>query len=305
VHSIFRFLVLLPFLTIAGGTCNPSIITFVPLHTYYIAASGCNDSNSGTSSGSPWCTPHHSVVCGDVIYAAPGSYSAKNLGLGEWGAVSSCPSTSGGIDGTGGIYAAQLICNGNVGTCSVTSSTQEAIRVDVSNWAVQGWQASTNTYIWGTCFWAIPTAAATIHDIYFVNDIANGCEASGFSVAPKAVGQSVDYFGVVGSIAYNTAKAGSKCYSGISVYEPYNSDTNAGTHIFIAGNISYDNKVPIGCGSGVNTDGNGIIFDDFGGTQRGQAAYTGQAVAEQNLTFGNSMSGIAIGGNSNPRLRTH
>jgi hypothetical protein len=75
---------------------------FVPLHKYYMAPSGCSDSNNGTSPATPWCTPNHNVVCGDVIIAAPGTYSSGQFG-GNWGSVSNCPSTTGGIDGAGGI----------------------------------------------------------------------------------------------------------------------------------------------------------------------------------------------------------
>jgi hypothetical protein len=28
--------------------------TFTPLHTYFMAATGCNDANAGTSAASPW-----------------------------------------------------------------------------------------------------------------------------------------------------------------------------------------------------------------------------------------------------------
>ena len=43
---------------------------FTALHTYYISSTG-NDGNNGTSAATAWATPNHSVVCGDVVIAAP------------------------------------------------------------------------------------------------------------------------------------------------------------------------------------------------------------------------------------------
>jgi len=48
---------------------------FTALHTYYISPTG-SDSNNGTSAATPWLTPNHSVVCGDVIIAAAAAWSA-------------------------------------------------------------------------------------------------------------------------------------------------------------------------------------------------------------------------------------
>ncbi len=131
--------------------------TFTPLHTYFMAASGCSDANAGTSAGSPWCTPNHPVVCGDVIVAAAGNYNGD---LGTWGTVSGCPSTTGGIDGTGGIYEAVLLCGGaGLGTsngcfidCAVAACNGQpgagpraGININGNNWAAEGFTITCNT----------------------------------------------------------------------------------------------------------------------------------------------------------------
>src|SRR5579863_5529388 len=56
--------------------------------TYHLApaSSGGSDSNSGTSTSSPWLTPNHNVNCGDTIVAQAGAYSP----FGSFGAVSGC-----------------------------------------------------------------------------------------------------------------------------------------------------------------------------------------------------------------------
>jgi hypothetical protein len=72
------------------------------------------------------------------------------------------------------------------------------------------------------------------------------------------------------------------------------SDTAAGTHIYIAGNFSYGNLDPKVCNGTSPTDGEGIIFDTFDGSQGGVPSYTAQAVAYNNITIGNGGTGIEV-----------
>lgn len=69
----------------AASSSNP---TFTALHTYFIAPAGStpapSDSNAGTLAA-PLETPHHNVVCGDVIVAEAGSYTSQFY-AGNWGA---------------------------------------------------------------------------------------------------------------------------------------------------------------------------------------------------------------------------
>ena len=50
-----------------------------------------------------------------------------------------------------------------------------------------------------------------------------------------------DYIAFVGNVAYNAAQGSGACYSGLNIYEPIASDTNTGTHMFVAGNFAYAN----------------------------------------------------------------
>ena len=94
-------------------------VAFTALHTYFMSPSG-SDSNNGLTAATAWATPNHAVNCGDVIIAAAGSYPD----LQSWGTVGNCPSTSGGIDGNGGVYFATLLCGGSyVGACDITTKT--------------------------------------------------------------------------------------------------------------------------------------------------------------------------------------
>jgi hypothetical protein len=56
-----------------------------------------------------------------------------------------CPSTSGGIDGTGGIWFAVLLCGGPaVGDCLMTETNvaggQTPFLINKNNWAIEGWK---------------------------------------------------------------------------------------------------------------------------------------------------------------------
>ena len=85
--------------------------TFVPLHLYFMSPTG-SDAANGLTPATAWATPNHPTVCGDVVLVSPGNYAT-----GQWGAnyqePTACPSTTGGIDGTGGIYFTTFLCAGS------------------------------------------------------------------------------------------------------------------------------------------------------------------------------------------------
>ena len=126
---------------------------FVPLHTYFVSPAG-DDARDGKTPATAWKTiGPHAVACGDVILAQPGTYTN---GFSYSGPVSGCRSTSGGIDGAGGIWVATLLCAGSsVGDCLVSSKTAGCARnapacglgninITTSNWAIEGFASTTN-----------------------------------------------------------------------------------------------------------------------------------------------------------------
>jgi hypothetical protein len=283
VHKRWRLLVfMIPlFCLLAPGLAHAS--------TYYLSPYG-SDSNSGLSTSATWLSPNHPLNCGDVVVAvASTSYSATNFYTGKWGTVS-CPA---------GNKVAWLKC-ATFDACKIYTSANEGMWVDKSYWGVQGWEVTTtasDTY--GTCFSAQPnySAPTEIHHIIFANDIANGCSQGGFtSINRGRVG--VDYLAVVGSIAYNASQGSATCTSGISIYEPVQSDSSSGTHIYVAGNFAYRNLEPSECAGRTPTDGEGITLDSFDGTQGGTSPYLAQAVVYNNITVGNGAKGININNNS-------
>jgi hypothetical protein len=176
--------------------------------------------------------------------------------------------------------------------------------VQASYWAVVGWEVTTpssNSDSNAACFETNPTSG-TIHDIYFIDDIANVCQGGGFST-----GTGVDYYAAIADIAYNAAQGSLYCYSGVSVYMPIQTDTLPGTHIYVAQIFSWDNLEPNICQGGNSTDGEGIIFDTFNGTQGSNPPYTQRAVIADSITVFNGAGGIEEGGsgNSNSHIYVH
>jgi hypothetical protein len=273
-----------------------SLFVFSTMHgwassTYYMSPTG-NDSHSGLSSSAAWRTPHHSLNCGDTIIAASGEYNNENLGRGDWGTVN-CPA---------GNNVAWLKC-ATFDTCKidVTAGNNQAIVIDESYWGVQGWEASSSSStLYGSCFTVSPSGSENVHHIIFANNIANGCATAGFSAAARSSTVSTDYVTFIGNIAYNAASTtvNSSCGSGFTIWEPVATDTNPGTHNFIAGNFSWNNFDGNPCAGNKPTDGEGYNFDTFDMSQSGGKPYTQQGVIENNIEFLNGGYGIEVENNA-------
>jgi hypothetical protein len=289
--------------TPSGGGSRP----FTALHVYYISPTG-NDRHAGTSPSAPWATPSHALHCGDVIIAEAGNYGGWQSG--QWGTVSNCPSTSGGIDGTGGIHFAVILCAGpNLGACNLNGGGAEAIRIDKSNWAVEGFNGTQNTNANAGCFDAENDTAEQKYAA-FINDIASTCDLDGFGASggggPPG-SSSFDYLAAVGVVAFNAATSlqGSLCGSGISMI-PGNADAGTGTHIFIDGYFGAYNTNSSGasqCTASGNpsfphSDGEGIIFDSYGAGYT-SSGFTGQVVLENAVIWRSGNACVEVFPNGN------
>jgi hypothetical protein len=239
--------------------------------TYYLAtaAGGGSDSNNGTSAGTPWLSPNHAVNCGDVIMAAASTaYSATNFANGKWGTVT-C---------SAGNNVAWLICATFDG-CKVSfSGSSNGILISASYWGIQGWESDGSSPT-GTAFGTVGA-----HHVIFANNIGNGGGSGCIDTGGAGVS---DYFVIIGNICYNSTTSNAACYSGIDVFGPNPFDSVSGTHIYIAGNFSWDNVNPTPCGGVTATDGEGILFDFMN-----ENAYSSQVVADNNIVFLNGGRGI-------------
>jgi parallel beta-helix repeat protein len=127
------------------------------------------------------------------------------------------------------------------------------------------------------------------HHIKIVNCKVHDCGGGGIQVSGG------DYITIEDNIVYNNAWYSVYANSGISIYQPHNSDGVTGYKIVIQRNKSYGNdskvKWQVGC---KYSDGNGIIIDD---TRNGQntssyGVYLGKILVANNITFNNGGSGI-------------
>jgi hypothetical protein len=278
-------------------------VPFTALSTYYISPTG-NDQSAGTSRKTAWATPHHNVNCGDVILVEPGNYILGKyitaFGANNWGTVANCPSGSGGIDGTGGIYFAIVLCAGpHLGACTVSGApsinnptvNNEAFRVDQSNWAVEGFVSTQSPSASTGCMTATSESNTVIAFIAFVNNIVSTCGVDGFGTYGWTARGGVDQSAVVGAIAYNASPSrGGNCGSGVSMIPTSGTTPTSGAHIFVAGEFGYKN-IADPHGSGCHTDGEGLVFDSWGCPTTG---YHYQGVAEQNVWWQNGSAGFEV-----------
>jgi hypothetical protein len=203
-----------------------------------------SDSNNGLSKSTPWASPNHALNCGDVIIAAPSfNYSAA---MGSWGAISNCPSTTGGLAGGpgGGVDMAVLLCGGtDLGTngCGFTCNSTIcnvglATSLSSNNWAMEGWTISgggmARVFEVGGCEPTVTNHIAFINDIAF--DALQGFTSNGCS------GGGGDYIAYVGVIAQNAA-SDPICLGAVDFVDSGVSDNNPGTHFISDGNFSFAN----------------------------------------------------------------
>jgi hypothetical protein len=261
-------------------------VPFVALHTYYMSPTG-SDSNNGLTAATAWATPNHSVMCGDVIIAAAGAYSPSNLNVTI--NPSTCPSTSGGIDGIGGVYFATILCARSF-ACTINGSTlpsgSSAIEINqTNNWAAEGWITTTSGGNAG-CYSSNAGGGSTAyHHIAFVNDICSNA-GLGFYTGGYGTG-GTDYFAVVGNVAYDANQRSDYPSAAIVDVGPKNSDTTAGTHVYFAGNFMINSSVP--STSTAYSDLEGMMFDTWNVN-----GYVGAGVAKNNITYNSSNEGMNI-----------
>lgn len=254
------------------------------------AAGGGSDANNGTTSGTPWLSPNHSVNCGDTITAAASaSYLPANFAATKWGTVT-C---------TAGNNVAWLTC-ATFDACKITAGSSNGMLVSANYWGVQGWEVD-GTASSGICFDSFPNTTANIHHIIFANDIANGCGRSGFQSAIFTSGSKygVDYIAIVGVIAYNAAQGSADCNSGVSVYEPRATDSLPGTHIYVSGVFAWGNVDGNPCAGGTPSDGEGILIDTPDGAQDSLSPYSQQIVVDNSILVANGGRGFEVYRNSN------
>jgi hypothetical protein len=232
---------------------------FTPLHTYFMSPSG-SDANSGLDAAHPWKTARHPVICGDVIVAAAGNYTAGQFGR-NFGAVSGCPSSTGGIDGSGGIYFAVVLCGGaDLAACTISTGGSGNPKTLVefyngqSNWALEGFNLTGPATTIGISIRDANdncTGGFKSHHIASINNIVSTSrQAFGGNDCGILAGSSsilIDYVATVGMIVQNANQfgnfSGGICVGAIDFVGLGSFDTAAGTHAFMHNNYGINNQV--------------------------------------------------------------
>ena len=100
--------------------------------------------------------------------------------------------------------------------------------------------------------------------------------------------EGADYVQILNNTVYNNAHWSAYGNSGISVGASANSDTVAGVHILVSGNIVYGNSelVPEYRANAI-TDGEGIILDTNSG-------FVGRMLVQNNTVYSNGGPGIEV-----------
>ena len=128
------------------------------------------------------------------------------------------------------------------------------------------------------------------HHFTVINCIIHGAGGNGIACCGG------DFYTIEGNICHSNARM--SWYSGISIYHPIVKPGTTPANGFrnvIRNNVCYDNFTGP---TGAQTDGNGIIIDDFRNNQEGDPwvgpSYTYPTLVENNLCFRNGSKGIAV-----------
>jgi hypothetical protein len=263
--------------SLTGGDLPFSLPTGSVMHFMSPTGSDSNDGLAATTGGGhgPWASPNHAMNCGEVIIAAAGIYDGA---MNNFGTVSNCPSSSGGIDGSGGIQAAVLLCGGSdLTSCVIDCATsvchgdphvspQTGFNINQSFWSVQGWLIKGNAI---NNFAAYQVAAcqsgtSITHHVSIINTVVyNGGQAftpQDCGLNTNVPGNGADYVAIVGMVAQNMAQNTSFgiCIAAIDVISPGHFGSTLDTHYFLYNNFTWNNLVP-GCDA--KFDGEDFMFD--------------------------------------------
>lgn len=292
----------LPAMNIPSAAHIPPFYTCVT--NYYVSQSG-NDTTGNGSSGMPWLTISRAVAFlnalggtqgGVCVNVGPGTYSETN-GV-------NANALSGSSDSATGYFVLRSITpqgatiqRPSTGDYFSAISFVDASYVVIDGFSLVGTDAAPN--IDGSGISAVGSSASSClsHHIRIFNNVVYGFGGSGIGT------YHADYYDVEGNVVYNNANTSTYGVTGINHWHPvaYDSGTwntvDSGSvqfHYIIRGNVAFNNE-EVSIGANVHADGNGIILDDFNGTQTTDAGiqpYLQQSLVENNLSFDNGGAGI-------------
>jgi parallel beta-helix repeat protein len=254
----------------------------------YVATNG-SDSNNGTSPSTPWLTIQHAndsvPIAGTCINVAPGTYTSGAITINHGGNLASA-------DGYV-VYRCQTLD----GCHTITNATGRSLwRLPASYVMIDGFEVDCNNNTGYIGITTGPDAGAAAHHLWVLNSTIHNCQLSGMQF------NNSEYYWLLHNRLYNNSSGTSGIYgSGISVYEPKVISGYAPTpqddawtpyHIIIDFNVTHDNFNQQ-TGSG-NSDGNGIILDDWQWSQNSGTPYAALGLVLGNVAYHNGGKGIHV-----------
>jgi parallel beta-helix repeat protein len=272
-----------PFVVGVSST-NPDPIT------YYVSSEIGSDNNAGTSATAPLASLQAAedlVQPGDTVEVMNGTYTGNAPGGGDVLDIT-----------TSGTASAPITFEAAPGQTPVINSSGgwNAINIEASYIVVEGFTVvgDAANYTSAQALAGYSTGNANLDG----NGIAinpNGNVPNHITIENNTVynepgggiyTEGADYVQILNNVVYDNAHWSAYGNSGISVSTSANSDTNAGVHDIISGNLVFGNaqEVPTTGGNTI-TDGEGIILDTNSG-------FVGEILVEKNTVYGNGSSGI-------------
>jgi parallel beta-helix repeat protein len=247
--------------------------------SYYVSPSG-NDNNNGLSLGTAFATCYKVaplVNPGDIVWFADGVYTNQDLAITR--------------SGTNTAYITFKAINAKA--AKITNTWGNCITIGSSTAQNVGYIIIDGFELYAPATYGSGVASGYgAHHITVKNCWAHDCGQSGIQL------NDGDYRVIENNICNNNGYLMPEAGSGISLWGMKSFDSNSGWHSIIRNNICFGN---INGPTTANTDGNGIIIDDFRNTQGGHTAgiknvtYTGnETLVEGNLCYYNGGAGIQI-----------
>ena len=264
--------------------------------TYYVSSEIGNNANAGTSESAPLASLQAAedlVQPGDTVEVMNGTYTGNAPGGGDVLDIT-----------TSGTASAPITFEAAPGQTPVINSSGgwNAINIEASYIVVEGFtvvgDAANYTLAQALAGYSTGNANLDGNGIAVIGSSAGGTGAAipnhitieNNTVYDEPGGgidtQGADYVQILNNVVYDNAHWSAYGNSGISINVSANSDTNAGVHDIISGNLVFGNaqEVPTTGGSTI-TDGEGIILDTNPG-------FTGEILVENNTVYNSGSSGI-------------
>ncbi len=290
------------------------IITSLFATDYYVSALSGSNSNNGLTQNSAFKTIQTAVNKtnpGDTVFVMDGIYNSTSGPI-----LNLTPANSGTIEK----YITYKALPGQKPKITASKNVWNAVSINASYIVLDGFELEGNNanttyedayqsyedYINGIKDWAkianFNTNALTVggpsqesklpHHVIVRNCVVHDFPGAGLNSI------QADYVTFENNLVYNNAWYMMYAGSGISILNPYNSDTTTTYRNIVRNNICHTNKTTIPWVSGQKlSDGNGIIIDVnvepySGGPTEGQGPYEGRTLVSNNLSINNGGSGM-------------